>query len=311
MSKSVVPVFARALEAALRPAATLALALTLTSACNGEPFRFPPHSTDAGGTGTTTNNATGSTGGTIDSGTFDGSAVATPDAGGREGDASSVGASDGSVGGGSDDGSVGNDGGGAADAAADAAVRDAGGDGAVPCDVNDRRFGCGTRRSVDSIHFASGLDIDTKYGRAWSPPIRASSFQGVRSACAALVVNGISNFEAPEVDDVRTLAAGCAATVPGGSCEVESGVVLPSEAGACACGAGVGPNGGRFCRPDVPSCETLWTVTECGVASTECPTPRSWFYDVRTGSLVLAGPNEPIAQQAQARCVAAINYTAP
>lgn len=307
MSKSAVPAASNFRSHAPASASTLALALTLTAACNGEAFRFPAPVADAGGTGTTTNNATGSTGGgIIDSGTFDGAVVATPDAGNGEGDASLVGSGDGSVASGSADGGAS-----PTDAAVDAAVRDAGADGAVACEINDRRFGCGTRRSVDSIHFASGLDIDTKFGRAWSPPIRANTFQAVRTACAALVVNGISNFEAPEVDDVRTLAAGCAATVLGGSCQVESGVVLPSESGACTCGAGVGPNGGRFCRSDVPSCETLWTVTECGAASAECPTARSWFYDVRTGSLVLAGPGEPIAQQAQARCVAAISYTAP
>jgi hypothetical protein len=119
----------------------LVLALTLTSACNGEPFRFPPHASDAGGTGTPTNTPTGSTGGgIIDSGTFDSSVVATPDAG--AGDASAVDAGDGSVGTGISDG-----GGGVTDAAADAAPRDAGGDGAIPCDVNDRRFGCDACRS--------------------------------------------------------------------------------------------------------------------------------------------------------------------
>jgi hypothetical protein len=286
--------------------ASLALALTLTSACHGEsPLPTTPTPTttaDAGaGTATTRDNATGSTGGTpsIDAGLFDGS-VSSSDAGSRDADASSGDGATDSVAVLGDAGAI--------DALDAAAPRDAGSDGAIVCDLNDRRFGCGTRRSVDFIHFASGLDIDTKSGRAWSAPIRANTFQAVRAACQVLVVNGLSNFEAPEVDDVRTLAAGCAATIPGGSCEVESGVVLPSESGACTCAPGVGPNDGKFCRPDVASCETLWTVTECGAASQECPTARSWFYDVRSGSLVLAGPEEPIAQQAQARCVAAITY---
>ena len=288
----------------------LALALTLTAACNPEPIVIPK-TPDAGpgGTGTTTNNATGSTGtgGAIDAGNTGGPVVPSSDAGNADTDGALADSAGGSLG---DGGGVANDGGVTTGVDA-AAVGDAGADGGIPCTVKDPRFGCGTRVSPDWVHFASGLDIDTKYGRAWSPVINANSLLGARSACSALVVDRLTNFEAPEVDDVRTLAAGCAATVPGGSCAVESGVVLPSESGNCICGAAIGPNQGKFCRPEVPECQTLWTVTECGVVNAECPSARSWFYDVRTGSLVLAGPTEPLALEAKTRCVAAINYRAP
>lgn len=293
-------------NAHLPVASALALILTLTSACNPEAVVIPPpRDASAGGTGTTVGNATGATGGAegLDAGSAGGSPSPYTDAGKSDVDAAAADAGTGTVV--VVDGAM-------VDAASEVdAGRDAGADGAVPCTINDPRFGCGTRLSIDWIHFASGLDIDTKYGRAWSPVIAASSFQGVRSACAALEVDRIVNFEAPEVDDVRTLAAGCAATVPGGSCAVQSGVVLPSQAGSCSCDTGVGPNQGKFCRTEVPDCETLWTATECGLVNAECPTPRSWFYDVRNGALVLSEPGQPIASGARARCVAAINYRAP
>jgi len=284
----------------------LALALTLTSACNPEAVVIPgPKDAGPGGSGMMANSPTGSTGSTptvggglMDAGLSPGSVVHA-DAGSVGGDASAADSGASSV-------APGGDGG------LDAGTgRDAGADGAVACAINDRRFGCGTRLSVDWIHFASGLDIDTKYGRAWSPVVAASSFQALRAACGALVISQVTNFDAPEIDDVRTLAAGCAATLPGGTCAVQSGAVLPSQSGSCTCPGGVGPNQGKFCRVEVPDCETLWTLTECGGTNAECATTSSWFYDVRTGSVVISTAAQPIAQEAKVRCVAPITYRGP
>jgi len=186
------------------------------------------------------------------------------------------------------------------------AGRDAGPD-AGACDINDVRFGCGVEVSDDWVHFAGAtfeLDVDRKYGRAWSHVGELVTPESLRTYCQQLSIGTITNFEVPQVDDIRTLGAGCAATLPGGSCQVEAGQVPESAGAACVCNTGVGPNDGKFCRPEVGECTTLWTATVCGPDEPGCTAQRTWVYDVRTGSLGLATQGQGIAEGAKARCVA-------
>ena len=81
------------------------------------------------------------------------------------------------------------------------------------------------------------------------------------------------------------------------------GAVEPSAAGTCTCAASTGAHAASgFCRPEVSSCDTLWTRTFCG-PDAECPDFAPWFYDVTDGSVVLSTFGSDLANSAKGRCV--------
>jgi hypothetical protein len=164
-----------------------------------------------------------------------------------------------------------------------------------PCDVNDPRYGCGTRAG-DWVKFPD-FAIDTKSNIAWVDPVTVVDDDNLREICPTITAGGF-NWYMPQMGDVRTLAAGCDKTVTGGSCQVYNDMVLTSEAGDCSCPGGVGPNNGKFCRPEVPECETIWVWTH----TDETGRYQHWFYDVTTGSIVTSEVGVKIAMTAKGRC---------
>ena len=203
-----------------------------------------------------------------------------------------------------------------ADASSSDAAADAGHDAHVGCDVTDSRYGCGTELSQNWLRFASGLEIDRNYERAWSPIFDVLNMADLTAKCAALTLPGIAvgEFKVPAITDVRTLAGGCENTVlTSDSCNVTSGNFPPSNAGVCSCDpGGTGPDNGKFCHSDVPECVTLWTQTVCGV-SVECPMPQVWLYDVSTGAVVHTPEfgNSELISSAKGRCFAGIPAPIP
>ena len=197
-----------------------------------------------------------------------------------------------------------------ADASTDASTRDGG------CDVTDSRYGCGIALSQNWLRFASGLEIDRQYERAWSPVFDVINMADLTAKCAVLTLPGIAvgQFKVPAITDVRTLAGGCDNTVlTSDACNVTSGNFSPSNAGTCSCTpGGTGPNNGKFCHSDVPECVTLWTQTVCGV-SVECPMPQVWLYDVSTGAVVHTPEfgNSELITSAKGRCFAGIAAPIP
>jgi hypothetical protein len=202
------------------------------------------------------------------------------------------------------------------DAASDAAADSSRPDAHVGCDVTDSRYGCGTELSPNWLRFASGLEIDRNYERAWSPVFEVANMAELVAKCATLTLPGITagQFKVPAITDVRTLAGGCDNTVlTSDACRVTSGNFLPSNAGTCSCDpVGVGPDNGKFCHSDVPECVTLWTQTVCGV-SVECPMPEVWIYNVTTGAVEHTPEfgNSELNSSAKGRCFTGISAPIP
>lgn len=254
--------------------------------------------------------------------------------GGRNLDAGSK--LDGSTRGSKADGGVGDgeeEGDGGSDDAADAAPP------APKCDVTHKDLGCGkltpgagTTGGAGSdggvagdggasagngtaggwLSFDSDVGVDRKTGLAWTKvELAPGEFDAqLRKKCAALEKGGLDNWKIPEMVEVRTLAAGCAATAADGACTVKQEGVPASEAADpatvakdCTCDdAKAGPHtGGGYCRPEVPDCSTRWTDTHFG--DEHGPQHKHWFYDVKTGSIVLAGYETEMAKTAVGYCV--------
>jgi len=186
------------------------------------------------------------------------------------------------------------------------------------CDVLDPQFGCGVGTG-SWVRFANGLEVDRANGLAWVPTMPLSGELGVNAGrgCTALSIAGIDEFDLPTIDQVRTLAAGCPASEPGGSCAVADATCVGPECGIdqgdgkctpCEVGKGPHPSGG-YCRPDVAECVTAWALTACddNGPTASCPVHRHWYYDVTTGGFGLSQPDSQLA----GRCVARIAALAP
>ena len=184
------------------------------------------------------------------------------------------------------------------------------------CDLIDPQFGCG-RGTGTLVRFDDGLEIDRASGLAWAPAMPASGELGVNAdqGCEGLSIGGIDEFTLPTIDQVRTLAAGCPASEPGGSCTVAHETCVGLECGTNAqtckpCEVGKGPHeSGGYCRPELAECVTAWSLTACddNGPTASCPAHRHWFYDVKTGSFGLSQPNSKLA----GRCVARIAAPTP
>lgn len=184
------------------------------------------------------------------------------------------------------------------------------------CDVIDPRYGCGTALNSNWLRFKSGLEIDRRYERGWTPVFEVGTRVDLVARCAAFSLPGIAagQFKVPAVEDVRTMAGGCENTVLGSSgCAVRSGTFPLADAGLCGCDdVCVGPNQGKFCLPDVPECLTLWTETICE-GTPHCLTRQVWIYNVTTGAVELTPEslNSPLLMGAKGRCFAGIPYPIP
>lgn len=192
------------------------------------------------------------------------------------------------------------------------------------CDVTHSELGCGVTKG-EWVAFDNGLRVDRRTGFAWvdvplekeaggRPP---ETDDALEQKCRALRIPGVPGFRIPEMKDVRTLAAGCAKTLPTGPCKIESGRTPAVQGADCACAGGPaqGPHpSGGFCRPELSECETVWTATFCGNHSEGCvgdADHKHWFYDVKTGAIVVSGYETEIARTAKGRCVSTAQVELP
>ncbi|MDB4987895.1 MAG: hypothetical protein JWN04_3073 [Myxococcaceae bacterium] len=186
---------------------------------------------------------------------------------------------------------------------------DGGSDAGVACPIQNARFGCGTAVSTNWVVFQSGVEIDRPHHLAWSPPFEFTSTADLAATCDASVLGGITDWDVPDIVEVRTMAAGCEGTIayidgapPNSSqCSVRYGFSTPTSTGECSCTTPMSPRAdGLNCGVDVPTCVTVWTKTTCGDT---CSGPKNWFYLVETGAIVLADSQAAVARSAKARCV--------
>ncbi|MET0341403.1 MAG: hypothetical protein ABW252_10390 [Polyangiales bacterium] len=182
----------------------------------------------------------------------------------------------------------------------------------VRCDVTHRELGCGTGApDAGWVRFDRGAQVDTRTGSGWvSVTLTDAELRNtdpddaLEKKCKALVVPGLGKLRIPEIEDVRTWAAGCAKTEAAGSCTITTDRANAAEAEGCRCDPPVarGPHtSGGFCRPEVAECETLWVTTFCHPH--DCTSHTHWFYDVSTGSVVLGDYKSDIARRARSYCV--------
>lgn len=85
---------------------------------------------------------------------------------------------------------------------------------------------------------------DPATGLTWQdPPFpERHAWSDGAAACAALEIDGVGGFRLPTIDELRTLARGCDATVSGGACEVTT-LCLATSCGTEVC-QGCTENGG-------------------------------------------------------------------
>ncbi|HEX6239402.1 MAG TPA: hypothetical protein VFZ61_00860 [Polyangiales bacterium] len=175
------------------------------------------------------------------------------------------------------------------------------------------QLGCGVRTHVNWVRFGlSGngyLELDLLHGRLWSPALLIANnpnvtYAQIQTHCDGLSLRGVSDFRLPSIDDVRTLAGGCAETALGGSCPLSAAEPactaaqcgLSDSCESCIGGPlSTGPNRGYYCRVEVPDCLGVWTDTSCS----DCAAGHRWFYGVINGNFY----HQDASTQA-GRCVA-------
>lgn len=194
------------------------------------------------------------------------------------------------------------------DRAADAAPVDA----APPrqCDVTHPELGCGVG-TAEWVTFDRGAQVDKRTGLGWVEVTLTDAElrntdpdDALEKKCRDLVLPGLGKLRIPEIADVRAWAAGCDKTEAAGSCQITTDRANAAEEAGCRCDppAPRGPHAsGGFCRPEIPACETLWVSTFCHPH--DCLSHTHWFYDVRSGAVVLGDYKSEIARLAKSYCV--------
>jgi hypothetical protein len=231
---------------------------------------------------------------------------------------SAAGAADASAGSGAAGGSeIGS--GGASDAAGNAGAAGASDTASDPaCDDGDAAtfdfykplYGCGHLRDSDPhdgmswIVFDSGFSVDPKTGYGWidlSTDVGSSTLAAAQGACASFSIAGLGNWRVPTIDEARTLAAGCPATVSGGTCPIHDATCLTQECGygmsaECeSCKAGSGPGAGSaYCNPDSTLCVFFHTSSLCS----DCTGAemQDWEYGPSNGNFVPGNVGDAIAE---------------
>jgi hypothetical protein len=191
--------------------------------------------------------------------------------------------------------------------------------GASQCDDGDSAtrdffkplYGCGHLRDSDPsdgmswIVFDSGFSVDPKTGYGWidlSTHVGASTLDDAQSECAGFSLGGLGNWQIPTIDQARTLAAGCPATVSDGTCPIKDPSCLTQQCGygtdaECeSCKAGGGPGmGSAYCNPDSTLCVFFHTSSLCS----DCPSAnieeQDWEYGPSNGNFTPGNAGDAIA----------------
>lgn len=162
---------------------------------------------------------------------------------------------------------------------------------AASFDFYNPPYGCGHRFDANPndnaawITYDAGFYVDVATGLGWVMPAGSRNAIDAALACASHNVAGLSDWRIPTITEARTIAGGCAPTVPGGTCPIADPGCLDSNCGQgslCnSCTGGQGPNAGSYCAVDVPICSHFHTsslCTDCGDA-----TVMDWMYSPSNG----------------------------
>jgi len=160
-------------------------------------------------------------------------------------------------------------------------------------------YGCGHTRpatmagGADWIEFVNGLHVDLMTGYGWYQVSGSLARTQASTWCNNHSVSGLSDFVLPTIDQVRTLADGCAPQESGGACPLADPSCLSEACGKdspCTnCTGGAGPNNGAYCRSNVPLCfgsHTTSTCSDCG--------GNEWRYNVSNGHFSTNSPSQQV-----------------
>jgi len=155
---------------------------------------------------------------------------------------------------------------------------------------------------VDDDDDSSGVWTDTTTGYMWQASSSTDNMLDQASAesyCANLSLGGYSGWTLPDINALRTLIRGCAATETGGSCNVTDECSDSScDNTACnGCANGGGPASGCY-WPSQLSGDCIdswyWSSTSVGDESGD-----AWAYDPGSASV----GSGPASSSEYVRCV--------
>jgi hypothetical protein len=133
-------------------------------------------------------------------------------------------------------------------------------------------YGCGHRfGAVTSsdywVVFDSGFHYDRKTGYGWHVLYDLSNRTEAVSRCKALTVGGLSGWQLPSIDHVRTVTAGCAPITVGGTCPLSSTCESFDCGHGAQCASCFGAHGpglnGNYCRANARICPNGHTTGLC------------------------------------------------
>jgi hypothetical protein len=161
------------------------------------------------------------------------------------------------------------------------------------------KYGCGLLRDAQPGDGESWLEyedmaIDMRTKLAWSKWFFTDANR-FAADCAALTTGGLSGWQPPTVDQVRTLVAGCPDYAVGGACPLSDPTCLSQACGMGAncqsCVGAAGPGKERdYCKIDAPYCFlSSFTRSRCA----DCATPSVWSYGPINGDFQLDALDEP------------------
>jgi Protein of unknown function (DUF1566) len=149
---------------------------------------------------------------------------------------------------------------------------------------------CQDGQCTEDTPTPSGVWTDPDSGLTWmDPPMQfqdnVKNWEAAKAACAALDLDGQTDWRLPTIEELRTLIRGCPSTMPGGTCEVtdacqDSTCYLDSPPCVEGCASSEGPTdvgAGMGCYwPEAfgmkASCFLYWTSNPVSV-----PDPNSTY----------------------------------
>ncbi len=150
--------------------------------------------------------------------------------------------------------------------------------------------------STDRYAIKADTVLDHATGLLWERAgnLQYTSHESAIMYCNNLSLAGFDDWRLPTIDELRTIIAGCPATMPGGSCTASDPGCLgescrPSACWSCENGKGPGYSGGYYCDSDVWAAGMgcggyVWTSSVYADDNT-----RAWtvqFYNASVGPLM-------------------------
>ena len=137
----------------------------------------------------------------------------------------------------------------------------------------------------------AGIWSDGEAGLQWEVSPSTDPISGgwadAAGHCDALELGGFDDWRLPDIDELRTLIEGCAATAPGGACGVAAACAESNSCdltGCAGCNGAGGPSGGCYWSSDldVDSICTLYWSSTPGQAN---PSGGAWVVDFFSGEV--------------------------